>query len=678
MFASTFQEFGRTWSGIVRAVVRSLRQTTASEPAAVAGAPRLTAPAGAASAVAQALGLAGAALRAAFDGYATRTRPIYTTTLYTGLSTSATTSGIAARVAPLPSGTTTLNTTIAVNTQASTVRSSSAAIGLDVTAAASRLHSSGLGLDVASPESASTSRSTAEMNTATTSLGSYELSFASSTSKAQLSGAYSESATSLSFNVTAPTTISALGSVLSFTVTDQTGAQVASFSGTVTAGQELNVGSTGLKVRFTEGTLVAGSSSTSVSPTGTTVSTTALFNAGWAAAPRFESFQQVTGGSFTINGTTIAVNANDSIDAVVARINSAGAGVTATVSSDRITLTTTSHSEDDIVLGETDSSGFLAATKLASATTTRGNIRDDQQVLSKTSQFSSVSSGSFTINGVSISVNRTTDSLSSLISRINSSGAGVTASFNAATNKLELATTAASEDLITVGDDTTGFLSVAGLNTNNTVRGNLADDTQVLTGVAEFGGAVSGSFQINGVSISVNPAADSVQAVISRINGAGAGVTASYNSGTDRLVITPDVAGATLTVGSDTSGFLAAVGMATGTTATRANADGAFHATGASGPLFDPGMSVQAGSFTVNGVSIAVAADDTINSVLARITASAAGVTASYDAATEMITLSGGSPSRLPTTRQGFWRRWSSTARRRARRRAPRRRSTPR
>ena len=41
----------------------------------------------------------------------------------------------------------------------------------------------------------------------------------------------------------------------------------------------------------------------------------------------------------------------------------------------------------------------------------RGNIRDDQQVLAKTTQFAGVASGSFSINGVAIAVNKDTDSL---------------------------------------------------------------------------------------------------------------------------------------------------------------------------------------------------------------------------------------------------------------------------
>jgi hypothetical protein len=48
---------------------------------------------------------------------------------------------------------------------------------------------------------------------------------------------------------------------------------------------------------------------------------------------------------------------------------------------------------------------------------------------------------------------------------------------------------------------------------------------------------------------------------------------------------------------------------------------------------------VHAGSFTVNGVQIDVASEDTVNSVLARITASDAGVSAAYDDVTQTVKL---------------------------------------
>jgi hypothetical protein len=61
-------------------------------------------------------------------------------------------------------------------------------------------------------------------------------------------------------------------------------------------------------------------------------------------------------------------------------------------------------------------------------------------------------------------------------------------------------------------------------------------------------------------------------------------------------------------------------------------------------PNFEPGLAVTAGSFQVNGVTIAVSADDTLAEVLASITASAAGVTASFDAASEKVILTHGTP----------------------------------
>lgn len=484
---------------------------------------------------------ASTSLRDALTQFARETTPVYTTGFSSGSQVYATARGVSARVDPYDVAYQVLAATQAINT--STARASSSAIGLDTTAAAS------------------TFASTAEMNAAATSLDAYELSFQNSTSKAQISGAYTGTATSLTIKTTVATDIAigGAGALVSFDVLDQTNAKVASFSGLVTADQTIELADIGLKVRFSAGSLrMAKMATVNVTQTPTSVDTAALFNAGWASGPRFENFQTVAAGSFTVNGTSIAVAADDSIDSVISRINASGAGVTAAVSGDRITLSSSSSSEAEIVVGN-DTSGFLAATKLSGATTTLGNVRDDLQALAQTSQFSGVVTGSFSVNGVSISVDRDTDTL---------------------------------------------------------------------------------------------------QSVLARINGAGAGVTASYDSATDAVTITPDVAGATLTIENDTSGFLAAVNIATGSESARTDPTAAFNAAGASAPLFDGGMSVTAGSFTVNGVTITVAADDSVNSVLAKITASAAGVTAAYDAATDSVTLTandyGGAPITVGADTSGF------------------------
>lgn len=78
----------------------------------------------------------------------------------------------------------------------------------------------------------------------------------------------------------------------------------------------------------------------------------------------------VTSGSFTINGVKIAVNADDNVASVLAKINSSTAGVVA--SYDLITgtfsLTNTSTGPQSIVVGATgDTSNFLGAAGLTSA-----------------------------------------------------------------------------------------------------------------------------------------------------------------------------------------------------------------------------------------------------------------------------------------------------------------------
>src|SRR5207247_4035420 len=145
-----------------------------------------------------------------------------------------------------------------------------------------------------------------------------------------------------------------------------------------------------------------------------------------------------------------------------------------------------------------------------------------------------------------------------------------------------------------VGNKPTAFPAATALNSTTTGRGKIADNTQALSATAAFAGVTSGSFTINGVAISVDPGQDSFDTLISRINNSGAGVTASYDTGTDKLTFTPNVAGATLAIENDTSGFLAAAKVATGVVGTDFNADAAFNGTGLNSALFETGKTVQA------------------------------------------------------------------------------------
>jgi Flagellin hook IN motif len=619
------------------------------------------------------------ALRSALGGFARETKPVYTTSLSESRSTAALLSGKSARINPFTVNYDVLRTTSAVNTaDAGVTRESTTVIGLDVTSAesASRLASNGnLGLDVTG--TASTITSKAEMNTGvTTSYGSNDLTFSqggqTSSSEGTLTGTYAgtgiaANATSLTFKILKGGTLAngvlGLGGSeanVELQVTDQNGTEVFKSTARLGPGDSMYLGAEiGLSISFSAGDLKANHSSTvTVTKTPISVDANATFNnANTSLRPKFDNNAQVTAGSFTINGTSIAVNANDSINSVLSRINSSGAGVTASLSGDKITLVTNANSENDIKL-ENDTSNFLKATQLDGASTVKGDLRDDERVLSQTSWFSSVTSGSFQINGVAISLDKDNDTLNTLITRINGSGAGVTASFNSSTSRVELVTNSNSEDLITLSNDATGFVAAANLTSNRTVRGNVRDDQQILAKTSQFAAVTTGSFTVNGVSISVNKDTDTLASVISRVNSSGADVTASYDAATDKLVFTPN--GGSVTLADDTSGFLAAAHVATGTTSpyTEANPDAAFNATGAAAPMFDAGYSVQAGTFSVNGVAINVAVDDSINSVLAKITASAAGVTATYDSTTELVTLTakegGTGPITLGADTSGF------------------------
>jgi hypothetical protein len=155
--------------------------------------------------------------------------------------------------------------------------------------------------------------------------------------------------------------------------------------------------------------------------------------------PNLESGFSVTDGSFEINGVAIDVNASDTINSVLDRINQSAAGVTATfdTATEKVVLTqNTPGADEDIVLGN-DTSGFLAAVKLDGATPFPGQTASEMP-LAEVESFSSVQSDNISVNGVSIAIDVNADSLTDVLDRITASAAGVTASFDSATQRVSL------------------------------------------------------------------------------------------------------------------------------------------------------------------------------------------------------------------------------------------------
>ena len=192
--------------------------------------------------------------------------------------------------------------------------------------------------------------------------------------------------------------------------------------------------------------------------TETDVDPNASFDGVGDAAPGFDFGQAVSAGSFNLNGTSIVVGASDSINDVLTTINNSGAGVTATfdVANDSISLISNSTgSQSDITL-DSDTSGFLAATKLSQDHVV-GALDDERTVaFSAVTEFSGISAGTITVNGKGFFVDPNSDSLDDLVAQIDASVEGVTASFD--NGVLNLEATTPGGDLV-LDSGATGFFS---------------------------------------------------------------------------------------------------------------------------------------------------------------------------------------------------------------------------
>jgi flagellar hook-associated protein 2 len=199
--------------------------------------------------------------------------------------------------------------------------------------------------------------------------------------------------------------------------------------------------------------------------------------------------------------------------------------------------------------------------------------------------------GSVTINGVTVNYDVNTQSIQTIFSNINSAVQGATgdATFNigfvAGTDTVQI-TDANNPISLGSSGDQGNLLSVLRLDQAQVVNGGSSGS---VTGTAGVGGinqasmfnvsnnanykiaVTSGTFTINGVQISVDNTQDNLASIIKRINGSNAGVLASYNTATGQITLTNKNTGPqaiVLGAGSDTSNFLSATGLTSGSGAT--------------------------------------------------------------------------------------------------------------
>lgn len=165
--------------------------------------------------------------------------------------------------------------------------------------------------------------------------------------------------------------------------------------------------------------------------------------------------------------------------------------------------------------------------------------------------------GSFEVNGVEIQV-RGRDTINTMITKINASGAGVHARYNSEDQTIELRSREAGAREITLGNDTSNFLAAMKLDEPEVVMG-LDEVTRDVTTVETVDAVdlTPGNFFVNNVEIRVK-ATDSVQDVVDRINGSETGALARITRDGE-LKIYSRQKGATLTLAEGSSNFLDAV-----------------------------------------------------------------------------------------------------------------------
>lgn len=193
-------------------------------------------------------------------------------------------------------------------------------------------------------------------------------------------------------------------------------------------------------------------------------------------------------GTITIDGVAVSYNVNtQSANAIFASINAAVSVVDPSFSIGFIGATDTVEIQGSqpVTIGSgTDTGNLEQVLKLDQAPINNSsgppytvvgtsgvggiNVTSPLNNASTNAGFTApVTSGFFTINGVAINVSASGDNVSSILARINTSGAGVTASYNSATNGITLTSASTGPQSIVVGSpsDTSNFLSLAGLTT---------------------------------------------------------------------------------------------------------------------------------------------------------------------------------------------------------------------
>ncbi len=196
-----------------------------------------------------------------------------------------------------------------------------------------------------------------------------------------------------------------------------------------------------------------------------------------------------------------------------------------------------------------------------------GGVRNDNpnfQYYPSPNTLPAIVDGAFQLNGESISVG-TADTLNDIVDRINQSNAGVTAVFNAGTERIEFVqNTPGSVPTIDIQGDTSNLVVSTKLDAAVVTPGTDPEDEVAMQSVGAFGSVQAGSFLVNGVAIAIDPSSDSLTSVIDSVNASEAGVVASFDANTQQVLIESEAQASVLELDSNGTGLFAALKMPEG------------------------------------------------------------------------------------------------------------------
>jgi len=229
-----------------------------------------------------------------------------------------------------------------------------------------------------------------------------------------------------------------------------------------------------------------------------------------------------------------------------------------------------------------------------------------------------ITSGAFTVNGFSVAV-ASTDTLQEVFDRISTATGGTVA---AAYDPLSDGVSLTGTGNLSLGSaaDTSNFLSAMKLFQNGTstvassgalgaAKLNLPLASSGLkSAITAVDGSGNGTFTINGAVIAYNLNTDSMQSVMTRISSSAAGVTASYDSASDRFTLTNKTTGNVSMFAEDAGagvGFLAATGV-TGAGSSFQSGQNAVFSVNGGGPITSLSNTLAESGHGISGLSLTV------------------------------------------------------------------------